>query len=137
MKKLVTIQVDASAKGLGTTFIQVDGPVTFTSKVLTSTEQCYANIERELLICIFGAECFQTYMFLVDTSQLRVPQITKTDYDFIIRYCPGEEMVVIDTLSRYSPEDTQGVLLDISVNHIYIDTEKNEIINSQSMMTYF
>ena len=46
------------------------------------------------------------------------------DYDFTIKYCPGEEMVIADTLSRYSPEDTPEILLDISVNHVYIDAEK-------------
>ena len=46
------------------------------------------------------------------------------DYDFTIKYCPGEEMVIADTLSRYSPEDTSEILLDISVNHVYIDAEK-------------
>ena len=33
-------------------------------------------------------------------------------------------MVVADTVSRYSPEDTPEILLDISVNHIYINAEK-------------
>ena len=33
-------------------------------------------------------------------------------------------MVIADTLSRYSPEDTPEILLDISVNHVYIDAEK-------------
>ena len=33
-------------------------------------------------------------------------------------------MVIADTLSRYSPEDTPEILLDISVNHIYIVAEK-------------
>ena len=46
------------------------------------------------------------------------------DYDFTIKYHPGEEMVIADTLSRYSPEDTPEILLDISVNHVYIDAEK-------------
>ena len=63
MKKPVTIQVNASGKGLGAALIQDDGPVTFASKVLTPTEQCYANNERELLACVFGAECFWTYVF--------------------------------------------------------------------------
>ena len=45
------------------------------------------------------------------------------DYDFTIKYHPGEEMVIAD-LSRYSPEDTPEILLDISVNHVYIDAEK-------------
>ena len=63
MKKPVTIQVNASGKGLGATLIQDDGPVTFASKVLTPTEQHYANNESELLTCIFSAEHFQTYVF--------------------------------------------------------------------------
>ena len=58
MKKPLKIQVDASGKGLGATLIQDDGPITFTSKVLTPTKQHYANNERELLACIFGVECF-------------------------------------------------------------------------------
>ena len=33
-------------------------------------------------------------------------------------------MVIADTLSRYSPEDTPEILLDISVNHVSIDAEK-------------
>ena len=33
-------------------------------------------------------------------------------------------MVIADTLLRYSPEDTPEILLDISVNHVYIDAEK-------------
>ena len=32
-------------------------------------------------------------------------------------------MVVADTLSRYSPEDTPEILLDISVHHVYIDAK--------------
>ena len=63
MKKPVTIQVDASGKGLGAALIQDDGPVAFASKVLTPTEQHYVNNERELLTCVFSAECFQAYVF--------------------------------------------------------------------------
>ena len=57
-KKPVTIQVNASSSGLGAALIQDNGPVAFASKALTPTEQCYANNEKELLACIFGAECF-------------------------------------------------------------------------------
>ena len=63
MKKPVTIQVNASGKGLGAACIQDDGPVAFASKALTPTEQRYANNERALLACVFGAEHFQTYVF--------------------------------------------------------------------------
>ena len=127
MKKPVTIQVNASSKGLGAVLIQDDGPVTFASKALTPTEQCYANNERELLACILGAECFRTYVFgrhfTIESDHKSLEQISMNnladapvhlqrmllqlqDYDFTIKYCPGEETVVADTLSRYSPEDT-------------------------------
>ena len=41
-----------------------------------------------------------------------------------IKYHPGEEMVVADILSRYSPEDTPEILLAISINHIHLDDQK-------------
>ena len=63
MKKPVTIQVDTSSKGLGAALIQDYGPVAFASKVLTPTEQRYANNEWELFAFVFGAECFRTYVF--------------------------------------------------------------------------
>ena len=146
MKKSVIIQVDASSKGLEATLIQDDGPITFASKALTSTEQHYANNEKELLACVFGAECFRTYVFgrhfTIDSDHKSLEQISMKnladapvclqrmllqlqDYDFTIKYCPGEEMVIGDmVISRYSPEDTPEILLDISVNHVYIDAEK-------------
>ena len=145
MKKPVTIQVDASGKGLGAALIQDNGPVTFASKALTPTEQCYANNERELLACIFGAEHFWIYVFgrhfTIESDHKSLEQISMKnladapvclqrmllqlqDYDFTIKYCPGEEMVIADTLLRYSPEDTPEILLDISLNHVYINAEK-------------
>ena len=145
IKKPVTIQVDASGKGLGATLIQDDGPVTFTSKVLTPIEQHCANNEWELLACVFSVEHFWTYVFGThftiksdhkSLEQISMKNLTDAlvhlqrmllwlqDYDFTIKYCPGNEMVVADTLSRYSPEDTSEILLDISLNHIYINLEK-------------
>ena len=61
--KPVIIQVDASQKGLGAALLQDGCPVTFASKALTPTEQHYANIECEMLACVFGAEQFHTYVF--------------------------------------------------------------------------
>ena len=46
----------------------------FASKALTPTEQWYANIEWEMLACIFGAEWFHTYVFgcafMIESDQL-------------------------------------------------------------------
>jgi len=49
----VTLQVDASAVGVGGTLLQNDQPVAFYSNTLTATEQRYAVIEKECLaICL-------------------------------------------------------------------------------------
>ena len=42
--KPVTLQCDASLKGLGACIIQDGHPIAFVSKSLTDTERCYANI---------------------------------------------------------------------------------------------
>ena len=52
--KPVTIQVDASMRGLGATLIQDKGPVEYRSKLLTETETRYSNIEREMLAVVHG-----------------------------------------------------------------------------------
>ena len=56
----MTIQVDASQVGLGVVLLQNHKLMGFVSKTLTDTECCYANIEREMLAIVFGAERFQT-----------------------------------------------------------------------------
>ena len=62
----VTVQVDASLRGLGACLIQQhkgkDQPITFASKSLTDAETRYANIERELLAIVFACQCFSTYL---------------------------------------------------------------------------
>ena len=54
--KPVTIHINASQKGLGVTLLQDGFPVAFASKALKLVKQHYANIECELLACVFGAE---------------------------------------------------------------------------------
>ena len=80
MKKPVTVQVGAPSKELGAALIQDDGLVAFASKVLTPTEQCYANNERELLAFVFSTECFQTYVFgrwfMIESDHKSLEQIS-------------------------------------------------------------
>ena len=120
-RKPIVIQVDASQKGLGAALLQDGHPVAFTSKALTPTEQWYANIECEMLACVFGAERFHTYVFsrsfTIESDhkpleQINLKNLTGTparlqrmllhlqNYDVKITYRPGREMLVADTLSR-------------------------------------
>ena len=141
----VTVQVDASKKGLGAALLQEGCPVAFASKALTPTEQRYANIEREMLACVFGAERFHTYVFgreftiesdhkpleqinlknLADTpARLQRMLLRLQNYDVTIKYRPGKEMLVADALSRYSPLIGPEVTLDIAIHHVHITPEK-------------
>ena len=61
--KEVTLQVDASGKGLGATLLQDGKPVAFCSKALTDCVERYANIEREMLSVVYGCERFHTYLY--------------------------------------------------------------------------
>ena len=61
MKETI-LQVDASMKGLGAALTQGRRPVTFASKALTDAESRYANIERELVLVVYGCEKFHTYL---------------------------------------------------------------------------
>ena len=62
LKEEVTIQCDASEKGLGTTLLQRGQPVAFASRSLTSAEQNYAQIEKECLAIVFSCERFDQYL---------------------------------------------------------------------------
>ena len=134
----MTIQVDASQVGLGTALLQDNKPIAFTSKALTDAECRYANIEKEMLAVVFGAEKFCTYIYgwsfmiesdhkllesisrknLADMSAwLQCMMLCRQGYDLTIHYCPDKEMVIPDTLSQFSPWPGPNLPLDITIHH--------------------
>ena len=115
------IQVDASSRGLGAALIQEGKLIVFASKFLTETEQCYANIEQELLAIVFGCEQFRTYIygcaFEVESDhkplgiicpknltaappRLQWMLLRLKEYDMVTKYRPGKEILLADGLSR-------------------------------------
>ena len=126
VKEEVTIQCDASEKGLGATLLQNGQPVSFASRALTKTEQNYAQIEKECLAIVYSCEKFDQFIqgrkvtVLTDHKPL-VPIFKKAihnapkrlqrmmlrlqTYQPEIVYCPGKDMLIADWLSRaYLPE---------------------------------
>lgn len=57
------LQCDASEKGLGACLMQSGHPVAYASRSLTTTEQNYAQIEKEMLAIVFGLERFDRYAY--------------------------------------------------------------------------
>ena len=119
--KLVTLQCDASLEGLVACIIQDGKPMAFTSKSLTDTETRYMNIERELLVVVFGWEKFHPYLygrsFVVESDHKLLEMICLKNlisapvhlqrmllwlqqYNMVIMYQPGKEMLLADTLSH-------------------------------------
>ena len=120
-RKPVTVQADASQRGLGACLLQDGQPIAYTSKSLTDTETRYANIERELLAIVFACQQFNTYVlgrpFTVESDHKPLEMIHQKSlasapprlqrmllqlqrYNVTIRYRPGKEMLLADALSR-------------------------------------
>ncbi len=147
-KKEVTLQVDASTKGLGAALLQDGKPVTFASKSLTETEARYANIERELLAVVYGCERFHTYLFgrsfTVHTDhkplesihlkhlisappRLQRMLLRLQPYELKIKYIPGKDMLIADALSRVSPEDKDLIDDMVQIHEVYPQFSRNMI----------
>lgn len=144
--KSTVIKVDASQQALGAALTQDGKPIAYASKSLTETESRYANIERELLACVFGAERFHTYLygkkFLIESDHKPLEMISKKNiaaaparlqrmllrlqrYDYDISYVPGKEMTLADSLSRL-PKDKKDaeINLDVKVCYVQFSTPK-------------
>ena len=66
-RRETVVSADTSSYGIGSCLLQRHGdqlkPVAYASRLLTSTEQRYAMIEKELLGLTWACEKFHTYLF--------------------------------------------------------------------------
>ena len=121
MNKPVVIQCDASQSGLGAALLQEECPVAYSSRVMTQTEQNYAQIEKELLAIVYACEKFGQYIFgrsnvivqsdhkpletifrkPIHTSPKRLQRmrLRLQNFDIQVQYKKGETMFLADTLS--------------------------------------
>ena len=132
--KPVTLQCDASLKGLGACIIQDGQRIAFASKSLTDTKTHYTNIERELLAIIYDCEKFHTYLyrrtFIMETDHKPLETISLKNhtaapaclqrmllhlqqYNLVITYQPGREMLLADTLSRLLSRTNTEIKLNL------------------------
>jgi len=129
------LQCDTSDKGLGACLMQDGQLVGYASRVMTSAEINYAQIEKELLAIVFGLERFEQYVqgrpVKIETDRKPLESIFKRSlisapkrlqrmmlrlqkYDLKVpTYKKGSEMYLADTLSRAfvqssAVDDTRG-----------------------------
>ena len=142
------IQVDASLRGLGAVLLQNNKPMAFASKSLSSTEQRYANIERELLAIVFRCERFHTYIygknFSIESDHKPLEMIQQKPltaapsclqrmllrlqtYDAKITYLPGKEMLLADSLSRSPRTDSTTIDLDLQIHHVQFTSQRKTV----------
>ena len=144
-QKTVTLEVDASGKGLGACLTQDGKPVAFASKRLSPAEQHYSNIERETLALVFGVTRFHTYLFgrhfIIESDHRPLEMICRKSlmqapprlqrllvkiqgYDFTVRHKRGVDMIMSDALSRFpTPHEDAEVKLDVSIDSVAMNDD--------------
>ncbi|XP_028416269.1 uncharacterized protein K02A2.6-like [Dendronephthya gigantea] len=125
--KPVVLQTDASKKGLGAVLLQDGFPVAYASRTMTTTQERYAQIEKELLAVVFACERFHQYIYgktvEVHSDHKPLESILKKPlgaaparlqrmllrlqkYDINLIYKQGKLLKVADTLSRAQLAET-------------------------------
>ena len=140
--KPLILQTDSSRSGLGATLLQEGKPIAYASKSLTSSEKNDAQIELECLGILFGLRRYYHWVYgrpvIVETDHLSLIPIFKKPlhlcparlqrmmiqmqrFDIDVRFRPGKQIPVPDTLSRKSVSDTCPALsesLEVQVNFV-------------------
>lgn len=141
-KAEVTLEVDASMKGLGAAIIQNGKIVAFASKTLTETQSRYSNIEREMLAIVFGIQRFHVFLYgrpftvvsdhkplstitakPINSAPLRLQRMLLQiqGYNYKVTYRPGPEMILVDALSRLpNQENDKEIDLETCINSVQI-----------------
>ena len=121
------VSADASSYGLGAVLLQRQPggelkPVAYISRSMTTTEQRYAQIEKEALALTWACERYSDYLIglkfhihtdhkplvpLFSTKRLeKLPlrvqrfRLRMLRYHFSISHIPGKDLVIADMLSR-------------------------------------
>lgn len=126
-KKKIIVQADASSYGIGGVLIQENTSgdrevVAYTSRKLSDGEQKYSQIEKEALSLVHATEKFKDFVtginIILETDHKPLLQVLQSKplddltprlqrirmrlmrYNYEVRYVPGKQLVLADSLSR-------------------------------------
>ena len=138
---------DASSYGIGAVMVQkhLEGtwkPVAFISRALSSTEEKYAQIEKEALATTWACERLADYLigktFHIETDHKPLVPLLGTKnldemppriqrlrmrllrFDFTISHVPGKELTTADALSRAPSKSTSRVKQEEEIE-VYVE----------------
>lgn len=118
--KSFQLTTDASDYAIGAVLSQDDKPITFLSRTLSKTEEGYATNEKEMLAIIWSLNSLRNFLYgsrkvniFTDHQPLTYALSNKNtnskmkrwkaileEYNYELKYKPGKENVVADSLSR-------------------------------------
>lgn len=103
---MIQTKVDASLRGLQRALVQEGKIIAFTSRALTDTEKCYANIGHEMLAVVVACEKFHPYI---------------SNKKFTVESSHPLEMIHLENLTAVPPR-LQQMLLRIQEYHMKLST---------------
>ena len=148
------LTTDASNFAIGAVLSQgvigSDKPIAFASRTLNKSEEKYSAIEKELLAVVWACKYFRPYLYgkkfvlytdhkpltyglnLKNTNNRLVHWgLALTEFDMEIKYRPGKQNVVADSLSRIRHEINVNEENDMSSDDATVhsaDTDDSEFI---------
>ena len=155
------LSADSSSYGLGALLEQQHAtewhPVAYASRLLTSAEQNYCQLEKETLSIVFGCERFKEYLHGRNFEVLNDHQPLKSiftkplskspprlqrfllrlqQYRFTMHYLKGSKLVIPYTLSRASLPDTTPEIPENELS-AYVHSILSEIPISKTRLAQF
>lgn len=151
----IVLSVDSSSTAMGAVVLQNGKPIAYASRALTSTEQRYCQLEKEMLAIYFGCHKMHQYTYgrkvhvetdhrplesLFKKPLYKVParlqrmMLAVQGYNLHVNYKPGKLLFIADTLSRSCADTVEPKIKQLHDNiicHVKLQRDCLPISNVQ------